>query len=189
MYRLVVDLLDLARFDAGTVNIARRPLNLDKLLEHVVNQMIPQAAEARVKLSLNIHSLPTYLGDEDRLVQVFTNLLDNAIKHTPPQGFVHLETTSQDDMVRIEIIDSGTGIPEDQLDRIFERFYKVDGSRKEDSLPGTGLGLAIAQQIIQAHKGQISVRSIPGEGSAFEVTLPSVRPDDKTVLEEKKNQL
>jgi signal transduction histidine kinase len=189
MYRLVVDLLDLARFDAGTVNLTRKPLSLNKLLEDVVNQMIPQAAEARVKLTLNLNPLPTCLGDEDRLAQVFTNLLDNAIKHTPSEGFIHLEAASENGLIRIEIIDSGTGIPEDQLDRIFERFYKVDGSRKDESLPGTGLGLAIAQQIIQAHDGEIFVRSIPGEGSAFEVSLPSVRPDDGTIIEEQGEEL
>ena len=182
MYRLVVDLLDLARFDAGTIVLDRKALDLSKLLTHVVNQLIPQAAEARVKLSLEVDILPTCVGDEDRLVQVFTNLVDNAIKHTQVNGFVKLTARSEAGLARVEIIDSGKGIPEEHLNRIFERFYKVDRSRKEESKPGTGLGLAIAQQIVQAHEGSISVRSTLGEGTVFEVTIPVVTADDQTVL-------
>jgi len=185
MYRLVVDLLDLARFDAGTVILDRQALELSKLLTHVGNQLIPQAAEARVKLSLDIDPLPTCVGDEDRLVQVFTNVVDNAIKHTPENGFVKLTARSESGLAKIEIIDSGKGIPDEHISRIFERFYKVDGSRKKETKPGTGLGLAIAQQIIQAHDGTISVRSTPGEGSVFEVTIPVVKSDDQTVLMKK----
>ena len=182
MYRLVVDLLDLARFDAGTIVLDRKALELSKLLTHVVNQLIPQAAEARVKLSLDVDPLPTCVGDEDRLAQVFTNLVDNAIKHTPVNGFVKLNARSEAGLVRVKIIDSGKGIPEEHLGRIFERFYKVDGSRKKEGKPGTGLGLAIAQQIVQAHEGAILVRSTLGEGSVFEVTIPVVKADDQTVL-------
>jgi len=185
MYRLVVDLLDLARFDAGTVILDRKALDLSKLLTHVVNQLIPQAAEARVKLNLDVGLLPTCVGDEDRLAQVFTNLVDNAIKHTPENGFVTLNAQSEAGLARIEIIDSGKGIPDEHLGRIFERFYKVDGFRKKEAKPGTGLGLAIAQQIVQAHDGTISVRSIPGEGSVFEVNIPVVKADDQTVLMKK----
>jgi len=182
MYRLVVDLLDLARFDAGTVVLDRKELDLEKLLRLVVNQLIPQAAEARVKLGLTVDHLPTCVGDEDRLAQVFTNLVDNAIKHTPENGFVKLKASSGSGLVRIEIIDSGKGIPEEHVGRIFERFYKVDGSRKKEAKPGTGLGLAIAQQIVHAHEGSITVRSILGEGSVFEVIFPVVKADDQTVV-------
>ncbi len=183
MYRLVVDLLDLARFDAGTVNLDRQALDLAKLLNHVGNQLIPQAIQAQVKLTLDVDPLPTCVGDEDRLAQVFTNLVDNAIKHTPENGFVHLTARNEKGQARIEIIDSGVGIPPEHLERIFERFYKIDGSRKREGEPGTGLGLAIAQQIIQAHDGDIHVRSTIGEGSAFEVILPLVKSDDLTVME------
>jgi len=184
MYRLVVDLLDLARFDAGTVDLDRRALDLSRLLTHIVDQLIPQAAQAQVKLTLDVDPLPTCVGDEDRLAQVFTNLVDNAIKHTPEDGFVHLSARSEGNYARVEIIDSGGGIPPEHLDRIFERFYKIDGSRKNEKKPGTGLGLAIAQQIVQAHDGIINVRSSVGEGSAFEVRLPVVKSDDLTVMEE-----
>jgi signal transduction histidine kinase len=182
MYRLVVDLLELARFDAGTVTLEREAIDLERLLNQVGNQLIPQAVAAQIDLRLNIDSLPTCVGDEDRLSQVFTNLVDNAIKHTPAGGFVHLSARSEAGIARVEVIDSGEGIPADHLPRIFERFYKVDGARKKETIPGTGLGLAIAQQIVVAHKGTIQVRSQPGEGTAFEVTLPVVMADDQTVV-------
>ncbi|NQS92155.1 MAG: HAMP domain-containing protein [Chloroflexi bacterium] len=183
MYRLVVDLLDLARFDAGTVVLDRKALDLSKLLTHVVNQLIPQAAEAMVKLDLDVDRLPTCVGDEDRLAQVFTNLVDNAIKHTLEYGFVHLSARSEGGLAIIKIIDNGEGIPPEHLSRIFERFYKIDGSRKIEAKPGTGLGLAIAQQIVQAHGGTITVISEINEGSSFEISLPVVKADDLTVME------
>ena len=182
MYRLVVDLLDLARFDAGTVDLDRQALDLERLLNQVGSQLIPQAIEAQVELTVDIDPLPTCVGDEDRLSQVFTNLVDNAIKHTPQGGFVRLSARSESGLARVEVIDSGEGIPTEHLSRIFERFYKVDGARKKEIIPGTGLGLAIAQQIVQAHGGTIQVRSQVGEGTAFEVSLPVVKADDLTVV-------
>jgi two-component system OmpR family sensor kinase len=186
MYQLVVDLLDLARFDAGTLKLDLNSLDLARLLKRVVNQLIPQAVQSQVNLTLDLEPLPTLVGDGDRLAQVFTNLVDNALKHTPAEGDVRLVARGEGDQIRVEVIDSGKGIPEDQLDRIFERFYKIDGSRREDGVPGTGLGLAIAQGIVQAHGGTISVRSRLGEGSSFDVCLPAVRPDDLTIHEEKR---
>lgn len=185
MYRLVVDLLDLARFDAGTVSLDRQEVDLEGLLNRVGNGLIPQAVEAQVRLSVEIQPLPTCVGDSDRLSQVFTNLVDNAINHTPPGGFVQLTARSESGLALIKVIDSGEGIPEEHLTRIFERFYKVDGSRKKETKPGTGLGLAIAREIVLSHGGEITVRSIPGEGTAFEVSLPVVRPDDRTVVQER----
>jgi signal transduction histidine kinase len=187
MFRLVVDLLDLARFDAGTIVLDRQALDLERLLNQVGSQLIPHAVEAQVQLTLDIDPLPTCVGDEDRLSQVFTNLVDNAIKHTPAGGFVRLSARRESGMARIAVIDSGEGIPEEHLNRIFERFYKVDGARKKEAKPGTGLGLAIAQQIVQAHGGDIIVRSQIGDGTAFEVNLPVVLSDDLTVVERHSN--
>ena len=181
MYRLVVDLLDLARFDAGTLKLERKALDLNQILKHVVNQLIPQAAKAQVQLLLKSNPLPTVVGDEDRLAQVFTNIIDNAIKHTPAGGDVSVLVFLDGDYAVIRIRDSGEGIPQEHLSRIFERFYKVDGSRKKDGEPGTGLGLAIAQQIIQAHDGMITVQSDSEVGSEFEVRIPIVKADDQTI--------
>jgi signal transduction histidine kinase len=181
MYRLVIDLLDLARFDAGTIILERRALDLNKILSGVVDQLIPQAAEARVHLSLDVEPMPTCVGDEVRLAQVFTNLVDNAIKNTPGEEIVHINAWNEGGFARIQIRDSGEGIEEEHLTRIFERFYKIDKSRKKDGEVGTGLGLAIANQIAQAHGGKIFVTSTVGVGSVFEVILPVVKPDDSTV--------
>jgi len=181
MYRLVIDLLDLARFDAGTIILDRHALDLNKILSGVVDQLIPQAAEARVNLSLDVEPMPTCVGDKDRLAQVFTNLVDNAIKNTPAEEIVHVNAWNEGEFVRIQIRDSGEGIEEEHLTRIFERFYKIDKSRKKDGEVGTGLGLAIANQIAQAHGGKIFVKSTVGVGSVFEVILPVVNPDDSTV--------
>ena len=172
MYRLVVDLLDLARFDAGTVSLDRQALNLENLLNQVGGQLIPQAVEAQVEFKLDIDPLPTCVGDEDRLSQVFTNLVDNAIKHTPAGGFVRLSARSEGGLARVEVIDSGEGIPAEHLPRIFERFYKVDGARKKETVPGTGLGLAISKRIIELYNGSISVNAVEGQGSKFTVLFP-----------------
>ena len=181
MYRLVIDLLDLARFDAGTVSLDRKALDLNQLLKNVINQMIPLAVDAQVQLLLEADPLPTCVGDGDRLAQVFTNLVDNAIKHTPSGGFVTISADSGEGFININFLDNGEGIPEEHLSRIFERFYKIDGSRKKNDKPGTGLGLAIAQQIVNAHDGIISVRSVLGEGSEFKVKIPVIKADDLTV--------
>jgi len=185
MYRMVVDLLDLARFDAGTLVLDRDQLDLERLLKQVGSQLIPQASQAQVNLSLEVEPLPNYTGDEDLLSQVFTNLVDNAVKHTPAGGFVKLKASSEDSTIYVDVIDSGKGIPAEHLPRIFERFYKVDHSRQNQGSPSTGLGLAIAQQIVQAHGGRISVRSVLGEGTVFTVAIPVTKLDDRPNAEEK----
>ncbi|MCJ7717813.1 MAG: HAMP domain-containing histidine kinase [Anaerolineales bacterium] len=186
MYRLVVDLLDLARFDAGTISLDRTAIDLKELLTHVAEQLIPQASRAYVHLKLDVESIPLCIGDNDRLAQVFTNLVDNAIKHTPQEGIVRVNAWSEGGHARIQVMDSGDGIQEEHQSRIFERFYKIDKSRKKGEEPGTGLGLAIAQQIVQAHDGWLTVESTVGVGSIFEVTIPVVKDDDLTVAVERK---
>ncbi|MBS1250835.1 MAG: Sensor histidine kinase ResE [Chloroflexi bacterium] len=186
MYRLVVDLLDLARFDSGIANLEREPVALGEILRDVNKKLAPQAEEAGVHLTLTVEPLPTCVGDADRLAQVFTNLVDNAIGHTPPAGSVHVQAGGEGTTVRVTITDTGEGIPPQSLPRIFERFYQIDKSRKDGEKPSTGLGLAIAQQIIQAHQGKITVDSVVGEGSVFVVHLPAVLPDDSTVVKRDK---
>jgi two-component system sensor histidine kinase ResE len=125
--------------------------------------------------------MPTCIGDNDRLAQVFTNLVDNAIKHTSPEGIVRVNAWSESGLARIQVMDSGDGIQKEHLPRIFERFYKIDKSRKKDGELGTGLGLAIAQQIVNAHDGWLSVESTVGVGSIFEVVIPVVKNNAATV--------
>lgn len=175
MYRLVLDLLELARFDAGTARLNESDIDLNQLLTHLVEKMKLQAEKEDVKLNLEIPSLPVHYGDPDRLSQVFSNIIDNAIKYTSPGGRVDIRGEVDGEASRITVADTGQGIPEEAISHVFERFYQVDKSRSHAKEPSSGLGLAIAKEIVLAHGGQISVQSQMGEGSQFTVTLPRQR--------------
>ena len=112
------------------------------------------------------------MGDRESLVQVVDNLLDNAIKYTPPGGRVRMTALAEDGTVRLEVSDTGVGIPEEDLERVFERFYRVDKARSRD-VGGTGLGLSIVKHLVGAMGGQVGVRSEVGTGTTFSVVLPS----------------
>jgi two-component system sensor histidine kinase ResE len=173
MHRLVLDLLDLAKLDAGTADITMSPVNVGALLNAVAEKFIPQSQRSGVNIKVNAEqALPPVLGDGDRLSQVFTNLVDNAMKFTPNGGTVQLHAAVVDEQMLISVMDNGTGISEDALTHIFDRFYQVDPARRGGEKHGAGLGLAIVKEIVQAHGGRISVRSRPGEGTVFEVFLP-----------------
>ncbi|HEY3344429.1 MAG TPA: HAMP domain-containing sensor histidine kinase [Anaerolineaceae bacterium] len=178
MNRLVLDLLTLARLEAGTANLQRAPFDLAGLLRAVAERLTPQANSAQVDLRVDLPMLPGLVGDEDRLAQVFTNLVDNAIKYSGAGGRVLLSARSDGAGVRVSVADTGPGLsPADQA-RIFERFYQADKSRRGGSGRGVGLGLAIAREIVQAHGGTIQVDSAPGKGSTFCVRLPLARLDE-----------
>jgi signal transduction histidine kinase len=186
MDRMVVDLLDLARLDAGTADLERAPLELDALLQGVVKKFKPQCEQAQVALRADISGLPSFIGDGDRLAQVFTNLVDNAVKHTPPGGRVTLRARQEGEKVKISVQDTGEGIPQEELSRIFERFYQLDKSRRGGKGRGVGLGLAITQQIVHAHGGEMYARSELGKGSIITVELPAAKPDDPTLAVKRK---
>lgn len=172
LHRMVEDLLDLARIQAGRLDMLRQSVELDTLLRTVGHSLSVKAQQRGVTLHTDVPALPRIAGDGDRLAQVFTNLVDNAIKHTPEGGDVRVwaELDRRQHGVLIHIEDTGEGIPSQDLPRIFERFYQVDKSRAKAS--GTGLGLAITQEIITAHNGHIEVESEVGQGSCFSVWLP-----------------
>ena len=173
MHRLILELLDLARFDSGHVKLNIVHLNLRELLERLFTQFYPLARQAQVDMEVKLDGLPTISGDIDRLSLVFSNLIDNAIKHTPPGGQVCLQAGQvDDDYVKVELADTGVGIPTDELGRVFERFYQVDKSRRGDSIRGVGLGLSIAYEIVQAHNGYITVTNNSPQGCIFVVKLP-----------------
>ena len=162
---MVEDLLDLVRIDAGQISFERKPVHLKALLSNAVEKMRLRAQENGVRLEDRIPALPIVIGDGDRLVQVFTNLIDNAIKHTPDGGVVVLRAGVSQGWVSIHIDDTGPGIPAEDLSRIFERFYQVDKARRGGQGRGVGLGLAISQQIVEAHQGRIVAQSSLGKGS------------------------
>lgn len=176
MYRMVLDLLDLAKLDAGTADLRMGEVALDMLLDAVVERFGPQSARAEAEIIRQGDSLPQVTGDGDRLAQVFDNLVENALKHTPAGGQVQISSEVQDKHVIIRVQDSGSGIPPEEAARIFERFYQLDKSRKGGPAHSVGLGLAIARQIVQAHGGEIGVESVVGEGSVFTVRLPVSHP-------------
>jgi signal transduction histidine kinase len=182
MNRLVLDLLTLARLEAGTANLKRTPVDLAALLEGVAERLSPQARDAQVSLQVQLQPLPGLTGDEDRLAQVFTNLLDNAIKYTRPGGTARLAAQRSGDQVEVSVADNGPGLAAEDQARIFERFYQADKSRRGGAGRGVGLGLAIAREIVAAHGGTIQVASALGKGSNFIVRLPIVRPDDATLI-------
>ncbi len=186
MHRMVLDLLDLARLDAGTLDLQRSLLNLPALLRNVTERMSPQAQAAGVTLDLQTANLPALTGDGDRLVQVFSNLVDNAIKFTPSGGTVTLRAQVAGSEVQVEVADTGAGMAPEVAAHIFERFYQADASRSGGSRHGAGLGLAIVQEILRTHGGRISVRSAPGAGSTFTVFLPLTSPDASTVISKRK---
>ena len=163
--------------------MAQGPLDMGQLLRGCVEKLTPQAGQGGVELRLDLEALPPLAGDNDRLAQVFTNLIDNALKHTLQGGRVTVaakEVTSQParkgdkvvPKVEVSVADTGSGIPPEDLSRIFERFYQVDKSRRRKDR-GAGLGLAIAKEIVEAHGGQIKAESVVGVGTKFTVTLPA----------------
>lgn len=172
MGRLVNELLDLARMEAGHVQLTMEDVDLHAFLQKVVRKFQGLAKEKEIFLDLELSDQPDrYIFDPDGMEQVLTNLIDNAIRHTPNMGKVLVSEWNDDRGLYIEVEDSGSGIPEEDLPFVFERFYKADKARTRGR-SGTGLGLAIAKNIINAHKGQISVKSKIGQGTTFSLFIP-----------------
>ncbi|ULO09276.1 HAMP domain-containing protein [Paenibacillus sp. 19GGS1-52] len=178
MGRLVKDLLDLARMEAGHTDIMKNQLDMNELLERVYRKFSVRAKEREIDLQFNKHSdvLQLKAADEDKLEQVLTNLLDNAFRHTPAgKKIIILAGSSVLEgrrYVEINIRDEGVGISPEDLPYIFERFYKADKARVRGESVGTGLGLAIVKNIVESHHGYISASSKLGEGTTFTLRLP-----------------
>jgi len=169
MRRMVEELLYLARFDADQVEMARVPVDVGELLARCVERLMPQAEAAGDQLILSAPEGLVVTGDADWLTQVFINLLDNAIRHTR-DGRVEVTGRRVDGWVEVSVTDTGEGIPPEDLERIFERFYRADKSRRKG---GVGLGLPIAREVVRRHGGEITVESVVGLGSRFTVRLPA----------------
>ncbi|MBU7005406.1 sensor histidine kinase [Phosphitispora fastidiosa] len=170
--RLVNDLLDLTQMETGNMTMRFDKISLSELIIRVTDRLRPLFAERGKEMTVAVpDKLPPVLGDEDRLQQVLVNLLDNAAKFTPEGGVVRVSAVTGHDRVDISVTDSGPGIPESELEQIWERFYKADKARTRDEAGGTGLGLAIVKNIIQAHRGSVSVTSEPERGTTFKVSL------------------
>jgi heavy metal sensor kinase len=175
MSKLAAHLLTLARADAGQVLLEQERLDLTELLEHVAGQV----GEASGR-SIPVHApgAVSVLGDPMRLTELFLNLLENAAKHTPPDGTVEVRVGSDGSNVTVEVRDTGVGIPPEHLPHVFERFYRVDTARAREE-GGAGLGLAIARWIADLHGGGIRAESESGRGTTMTVTLPAACDEPK----------
>lgn len=170
---LINDLLDLSRLESRTVELHRIPVSVADVAGAVVLMFARKAEAKDLRLEQDFPSdLPPVLADEDMLRQVFINLLDNAVKYTP-SGRIEVRARAEPDgrTVRVEVADTGIGIPRQHQGRIFERFYRVDRARSRE-LGGTGLGLSIVRHIVELHGGRIEVESEVGVGTTFRFWLP-----------------
>ncbi|MCX8125864.1 MAG: HAMP domain-containing histidine kinase [Dehalococcoidia bacterium] len=170
--RLVSDLLLLA---AGQKEIRREQIHLGILIHEAISSLTPLASEKQIKLRFSgIQDLACY-GDEVLLLRALSNLIENGVRYNHPGGEVSISLNKDEKWVVIIVADTGIGIPREEQDRIFERFYRTDHSRARNT-GGTGLGLSIASHIVELHGGRIRVESEPGAGSTFTVCLPQGLP-------------
>jgi two-component system phosphate regulon sensor histidine kinase PhoR len=169
---LINDILTLSKLESKETTLICHPLDVCGLLRKAGLLMGEHTRQQGITLSIDCPEagLPKVSADHGRLEQVLLNLLDNAIKYTPPGGTVTLAAEQRGQQVALVVSDTGVGIPAKDLPRIFERFYRVDEGRSREQ-GGTGLGLAIVKHIVQLHGGEIQVTSEPGRGSRFTVLL------------------
>jgi signal transduction histidine kinase len=175
--RLINDLLDLSRIEAGTVQWRSENVSMKDIIQTSASGILPLARNKGLQLSTKIDEpLPRFLGDRDRLVQVVTNILSNAIKFTPEGGTVTIEAHQEgapEPRIVVAITDTGIGIPKEDLEQIFDKFHRA-GDQLTNATEGTGLGLAIARHIIEYHGGRIWATSTHGKGSTVTFTLPGI---------------
>jgi heavy metal sensor kinase len=171
MTRMVRDLLLLAQAESGKLPLARDVVEVDTLLLEVFQQA-KLLAQDRIEVRLGEEDQVRVRGDRDRLKQVFLNLVSNAVEYTPAGGNVTLGLACVGEWARVTVSDTGPGIAKEDLPHIFERFYRIDRSRKRSALGGAGLGLSIAHWIVRSHDGHIEVASEVGKGTTFSVWLP-----------------
>ncbi len=177
--RMIADLFELARMDAGAMSLERRRVALDEIVGEVVEAMRARADQAGIRLTFSVkHEPPSAMLDGDRLERAIANLLRNALEHTPAGGEIHVSVDASDGQAAVEVADTGEGIDAQDLPHIWTRFYRAERSRarKSSESDGAGLGLAITKAIVELHGGRVDVRPNEGAGAAFEVLLPLAAP-------------
>lgn len=171
--RLTDDLLKLSRIEAGRLELEIRPIRIEALVNGCVETARLKAKTKAIQIQVNLQQdAPPVRGDGAQLGEVLQNLLDNAVQYTPSGGRIEVKANANGNSVVFTVSDTGIGIPESDLERIFERFYRVDAARSREA-GGTGLGLSIARHIVDAHGGRIWVESAVGQGSRFHFSIPS----------------
>ena len=178
--RLITDMLDLDRMESGRMTLNSEPLDLNRIVTDTAAQFRLSAGDHPIELDLDagVHQM---VGDADRLTQVVTNLVSNAIKYSPAGGAVELRTARTGKTVTITVTDHGMGIAADQLEKIFDRYSRIDTTQTR-SIQGTGLGLPIVRQIVQLSEGTVWATSELGQGSVFHIQLPLVEAAGPTQL-------
>ncbi|MCL2045240.1 MAG: cell wall metabolism sensor histidine kinase WalK [Oscillospiraceae bacterium] len=172
MAEIVRDLLELSRFDSGTTVMSVSEFSVEQSLRNIYIAVALEAQRHEQEINMNVENeLPMIKGDRSRIEQVFMNIVSNALKYTPDGGRIDIICGCATSNIWIKISDTGIGIPEADLGRVFDRFYRVDKARARES-GGTGLGLSIAKEIISRHNGDISIESKQGEGTTVTITLP-----------------
>jgi two-component system phosphate regulon sensor histidine kinase PhoR len=168
---LVDDLLALSELESGVDRPEPPPVQIGPAIDHVCALLEEKASVKGIDIQRQgVGEAEQVIADRAKLEQVLLNLLDNAIKYTPEGGSIDISTVEKEGMLKVDVKDTGIGIPEKDLPRIFERFYRVDAARSREQ-GGTGLGLAIVKHIVQQYGGSVSVESVPGKGSTFSFTL------------------
>lgn len=169
---LIEDLLILSKIESGKQEFKKESIDFEKMTKNIVGLFEKIIESKNIKVFIEVDPKPfLFFGDSKSLEQAMTNLIDNAIKYNEPGGSVHIQATYQTDQVKIEVRDTGIGIPEADLPRVFERFYRVDKSRSRES-GGTGLGLSIVKHIVEKHSGKVEVENVPPKGARFTAVLP-----------------
>jgi signal transduction histidine kinase len=174
LQRIVEDLLLVAQIEANRLELDPAPADLAELAAATVEAALPVAASKRVELRLDTNGSLPLEADAGRLRQVLDNLVSNALKFTPDGGSVTLSASNGGDRMRVEVADTGIGIPRDEVGQLFSRFYRASSATRR-AIPGTGLGLVIARAIVERHGGTISLESREGEGTCVTVTLPTTQ--------------
>lgn len=176
---LIDDLFELSQIDAGALQLHMEPTSLADLVSDALESMMAQAASKGVHLQSTVEGMQPLLSlDAPRMQRVLYNLIQNAIRHTPPDGTITLRLTGKPEQVELTVADTGEGIPPSDMPHIFDRFYRGEPARTRDSRSaagGAGLGLAIARGIVEAHGGSISAVSAPGAGATFQMVLPAAQ--------------
>ncbi|WP_156857584.1 two-component system histidine kinase PnpS [Oceanobacillus sp. AG] len=168
---LIEDLLSLSRLESDNFKLVLHKINASELVESLMPALTYKAERKDISFTTEVEDIQ-FKADKDRITQVIINLVNNALNYTPARGDVSLRIYKEDELVKIEVCDTGIGIPEKDIPRVFERFYRVDKARARDS-GGTGLGLAIVKHIVEVHEGEILIDSEADQGTTITVCLPA----------------
>lgn len=171
MTKMVEDLLFLARADSEEETLPKDNFNLVETIKRLILPFEPVLSSNKIVLTINSIDYVNFYGNEGRITELITILVDNAIKHTPPNGYITISLTDVDEVIDLRVSDTGEGIPKEHADKIFDRFYRIDKARSRNQ-GGSGLGLAIAKCIVEEHKGSICALSKDTPGATFRVTFP-----------------